>query len=71
MGAGALFGEVTPVAGSHLFAVARAAQHGVMHAWSQIADHVTYLSVRPDPGRVLPGGYVNPLLLKNQPAATK
>ena len=30
-----------------------------------------YLSVRPDPGRVLPGGYVNPLLLKNQPAVAK
>jgi mannose-6-phosphate isomerase-like protein (cupin superfamily) len=41
---------------------------GVLHAWSQIAGHVTYLSVRPDPGRVLPAGYVNPLLLKNQPA---
>jgi hypothetical protein len=26
---------------------------------------VTYLSVRPDPDRVLPGGYVNPLLVKN------
>jgi len=38
---------------------------GVLHAWSQITDQVTYLSVRPDPDRVLPGGYVNPLLLKN------
>ena len=44
---------------------------GVVHAWSQITDHVTYLSVRPDPGRVLPGGYVNPLLLKNQPNIAK
>ena len=44
---------------------------GVLHAWSQITDHVTYLSVRPDPGRVLPGGYVNPLLLKNQPNIAK
>ena len=44
---------------------------GVLHAWSQITDHVTYLSVRPDPDRVLPGGYVNPLLLKNQPTAVK
>ena len=44
---------------------------GVLHAWSQITDQVTYLSVRPDPDRVLPGGYVNPLLLKNLPAATK
>lgn len=38
---------------------------GVLHAWSHITDQVTYLSVRPDPDRVLPGGYVNPLLLKN------
>src|SRR6185503_5222771 len=35
---------------------------------SQITDHVTYLSVRPDPDRVLPAGYVYPLLLKNLPA---
>ena len=40
---------------------------GVGHGWSQITDHVTYLSVRPDPDRVLPAGYVYPLLLKNQP----
>jgi len=44
---------------------------GVLHAWSQITDHVTYLSVRPDPGRVLPGGYVHPSLLKNLPAEVK
>ena len=40
---------------------------GVGHGWSQITDHVTYLSVRPDPDRVLPAGYVYPLLLKNLP----
>ena len=39
--------------------------------WSQITDHVTYLSVRPDPDRVLPAGYVYPLLLKNQPTPVK
>ena len=44
---------------------------GVGHGWSQITDHVTYLSVRPDPDRVLPAGYVYPLLLKNQPAPVK
>ena len=44
---------------------------GVGHGWSQIADHVTYLSVRPDPDRVLPAGYVYPLLLKNQVTAAK
>jgi len=41
----------------------------VAHGWSQITDHVTYLSVRPDPDRVLPAGYVYPLLLKNLPTA--
>jgi len=44
---------------------------GVGHGWSQITDHVTYLSVRPDPDRVLPAGYVYPLLLKNQPTPVK
>ncbi len=44
---------------------------GVLHVWTEIPDQVTYLSVRPDPDRVLPGGYVNPLLLKNQPAPVK
>jgi hypothetical protein len=44
---------------------------GVGHGWRQLADHVTYLSVRPDPDRVLPSGYVYPLLLKNQPPAAK
>ena len=32
-------------------------------------DHVTYLSVRPDPDRVLPAGYVYPLMLRNLPSA--
>ena len=44
---------------------------GVAHGWSQITDHVTYLSVRPDPDRVLPAGYVYPLLLKNLPTPAK
>lgn len=44
---------------------------GVLHAWSQITDQVTYLSVRPDPDRSLPGGYVNPLLMKNAMPAVK
>ena len=35
---------------------------GVFHGWSAIPDHVTYLSVRPDPDRVLPAGYVHPAL---------
>lgn len=33
---------------------------GTLHAWLRIPDQVTYLSVRPDPARVLPAGYVNP-----------
>mgnify|MGYP003694569145 CR=1 FL=1 len=40
----------------------------VAHGWSQVTDHIEYLSVRPDPDRVLPSGYVYPLLLKNLPA---
>lgn len=32
---------------------------GVFHGWVEVPDHVTYLSIRPDPDRVLPAGYVN------------
>ena len=35
---------------------------GVAHGWTGIEDHVTYLSVRPDPDHVLPAGYVNPAI---------
>jgi hypothetical protein len=31
---------------------------GTLHAWTSIPDHVTYLSIRPDPHGVLPAGYV-------------
>jgi hypothetical protein len=37
---------------------------GVPHGWTDIIDHVDYLSVRPDPERVLAAGYVNPVLQK-------
>lgn len=37
---------------------------GVPHGWTDITDHVDYLSVRPDPDRLLPAGYVNPALKK-------
>jgi mannose-6-phosphate isomerase-like protein (cupin superfamily) len=37
---------------------------GVPHGWTEITDHVDYLTVRPDPDRVLPKDYVNPLLKK-------
>jgi len=33
---------------------------GVPHGWTDIADHVDYLSIRPDPKKVLEHGYVNP-----------
>lgn len=33
---------------------------GLMHTWTEIPDHVTYLSVRVDPDLHLPAGYVNP-----------
>jgi mannose-6-phosphate isomerase-like protein (cupin superfamily) len=36
----------------------------VFHGWVGISDHVDYLSVRPDPDRVLPAGYVNPAIAK-------
>ena len=35
---------------------------GLFHGWAEIEDHVTYLSVRPDPLQILPAGYVNPVL---------
>lgn len=35
---------------------------GVPHGWTDITDHVTYLSIRPDPKKVLEHGYVNPAL---------
>jgi mannose-6-phosphate isomerase-like protein (cupin superfamily) len=37
---------------------------GVPHGWTNITDHVDYLSVRPDPDRVLASDYVNPVLKK-------
>lgn len=33
---------------------------GTLHSWTSIPDHVTYLSIRPDPHGVLPEGYVRP-----------
>jgi mannose-6-phosphate isomerase-like protein (cupin superfamily) len=37
---------------------------GVPHGWTDITDHVDYLSVRPDPKKVLQHGYVNPAIGK-------
>src|SRR6266540_3583836 len=36
---------------------------GVPHGWTDIADHVDYLSIRPS-GRVLEAGYVHPAIKK-------
>lgn len=35
---------------------------GVFHGFSYIPDHITYLSIRPDPNKVLEAGYVNPAI---------
>jgi mannose-6-phosphate isomerase-like protein (cupin superfamily) len=37
---------------------------GVPHGWTAITDHVTYLSVRPDPDKVLQKDYVHPAIVK-------
>ena len=33
---------------------------GVFHGWHEVEERVEMVSVRPDPERVLPAGYVNP-----------
>jgi quercetin dioxygenase-like cupin family protein len=35
---------------------------GVYHGFSEVPDHIEYVSVRPDLEKVLPGGYINPAL---------
>jgi hypothetical protein len=35
---------------------------GVYHGFSEVPDHIDYLSVRPDTDHVLPAGFVHPLL---------
>jgi mannose-6-phosphate isomerase-like protein (cupin superfamily) len=37
---------------------------GVYHGFTDVTDHIEYVSVRSDPNRVLPAGYVNPALGK-------
>jgi len=39
---------------------------GVPHGWTDITDEVTYLSIRPDPDKVLQHGYVNPHLSESR-----
>jgi hypothetical protein len=42
----------------------------VPHGWTGVTDHVTYLSVRPDPKKVLQTGYVHPAIaaMKKHPS---
>ncbi|MEP6783252.1 MAG: hypothetical protein ABI983_06250 [Acidobacteriota bacterium] len=37
---------------------------GVPHGWTDIGDHVDYMSIRPDPERTIPDLYTNPALKK-------
>jgi mannose-6-phosphate isomerase-like protein (cupin superfamily) len=37
---------------------------GVFHGFIDIADHIEYLSIRPDVEKVLPAGYINSVLKK-------
>jgi quercetin dioxygenase-like cupin family protein len=37
---------------------------GVYHGFSEIPDHIEYVSVRPDVEKVLPAGYVHPAISK-------
>lgn len=36
---------------------------GVFHGWHEVEERVEMISIRPDPEKVLPAGYVNPLSL--------
>ena len=37
---------------------------GLYHGFSEVPDHIEYVSMRPDPEKALPAGYVNPALKK-------
>jgi mannose-6-phosphate isomerase-like protein (cupin superfamily) len=37
---------------------------GVYHGFSEIPDHIEYVSVRPDLDKVLPAGYISPAIKK-------
>jgi mannose-6-phosphate isomerase-like protein (cupin superfamily) len=37
---------------------------GIYHGFSEIPDHIEYVTIRPDMHKVLPGGYVNPEVKK-------
>jgi mannose-6-phosphate isomerase-like protein (cupin superfamily) len=53
-------GERRPVAAGDVVIIPA----GVPHGFDDVKDHVTYLSIRPDPDRVLPEGYVHPAVRK-------
>ncbi len=36
----------------------------VPHGWLEVPEHIEYMTVRPDPERFLPAGYVNPHIKK-------
>jgi mannose-6-phosphate isomerase-like protein (cupin superfamily) len=35
---------------------------GIPHGFEDVKEHVTYLSIRPDPDKVLPVGYIHPAI---------
>ena len=37
---------------------------GVYHGFSEVPDHIEYVSIRPDVEKVLPAGYVHPSIKK-------
>ena len=37
---------------------------GIYHGFSEIPDHIEYVTIRPDMNKVLPGGYINPEVKK-------
>src|SRR5437867_2163729 len=37
---------------------------GVYHGFSEVPDHIEYVSIRPDVEKVLPGGYIHPSIKK-------
>jgi mannose-6-phosphate isomerase-like protein (cupin superfamily) len=53
-------GQKRPVAAGDIVII----PPGVAHGFSEVKDHVTYLSIRPDADHVLPAGYVHPAIRK-------
>ena len=53
-------GDRRPIAAGDVIVVPA----GVPHGFDNVTDHITYLSIRPDPKRVLPANYAHPLLRK-------